>query len=408
MKPIIIFDKSFLQSVTVDESVWLDNFFYTIVSPIFYIETLADLNKFANDDVASENEVRKIAEKFPDFHGTPCAFHLELAKENLLGTKIPMGRQIPVGSGRPVRKNGKSGIVYEPSLEQSAFSRWSSGQFFELERNEASIWRKNLAELDLEKIQILLKRFSNLKCHSFDEAKKVSENILSEHGRSHECMEMLCYILRINDPMVHRSILKRWSISNYQSIDIYAPYAAFVFKVEIFFLLSIESSLISSQRKSNYIDISYLCYLPFSNIFATTDKQQKKWAKFFLRPDQEIIWGDDLKNGLKEINSYYLKVSDEEKEKGILSFAPIPPTEKNFYIAKIWDQYCKGWRTKERKHNLSETNDLNPLTEAMGFAGAPTLLPKEIDFNLQDPDTLTVKRLVRAKKGGWYQLPIDI
>ena len=43
--PILIFDKSTLQSLNPDEAVWLDNFFITNITPLFYIETLADLEK---------------------------------------------------------------------------------------------------------------------------------------------------------------------------------------------------------------------------------------------------------------------------------------------------------------------------------------------------------------------------
>jgi hypothetical protein len=43
--PITIFDKSALQSLSMDESVWLDAFFLINVVPLFYVETLADLKK---------------------------------------------------------------------------------------------------------------------------------------------------------------------------------------------------------------------------------------------------------------------------------------------------------------------------------------------------------------------------
>ncbi len=42
MGPITLFDKSFLQSLSIDESVWFDNFFYSVICPIFYVETLAE------------------------------------------------------------------------------------------------------------------------------------------------------------------------------------------------------------------------------------------------------------------------------------------------------------------------------------------------------------------------------
>lgn len=49
MGPIALFDKSFLQSLTVDESVWFDHFFLPVVSPLFFVETLADLAKQRKD-----------------------------------------------------------------------------------------------------------------------------------------------------------------------------------------------------------------------------------------------------------------------------------------------------------------------------------------------------------------------
>jgi hypothetical protein len=45
MGPITIFDKSALQSLSMDESVWLDAFFLVNIVPLFYVETLADLEK---------------------------------------------------------------------------------------------------------------------------------------------------------------------------------------------------------------------------------------------------------------------------------------------------------------------------------------------------------------------------
>ncbi len=43
--PILIFDKSALQGFSVDESVMLDTFFLTCITPVFFIEALADLQK---------------------------------------------------------------------------------------------------------------------------------------------------------------------------------------------------------------------------------------------------------------------------------------------------------------------------------------------------------------------------
>lgn len=57
--PIFLFDKSFLQSLSVDESVWFNNFFICNVCPIFYCETLADLGKSVSQraELLKQNEL---------------------------------------------------------------------------------------------------------------------------------------------------------------------------------------------------------------------------------------------------------------------------------------------------------------------------------------------------------------
>jgi hypothetical protein len=37
--PILLFDKSILQSLSVDEAVWLDTFYFPCITPVFFTET---------------------------------------------------------------------------------------------------------------------------------------------------------------------------------------------------------------------------------------------------------------------------------------------------------------------------------------------------------------------------------
>jgi len=53
--PIALFDKSFLQSLNVDEAVLFDHFFLPVISPLFFVETLADLSR--EPDLLAPSEV---------------------------------------------------------------------------------------------------------------------------------------------------------------------------------------------------------------------------------------------------------------------------------------------------------------------------------------------------------------
>ena len=43
--PSLLFDKSSLESLNLDEAVMLDNFYRSTITPLFFVECLADLEK---------------------------------------------------------------------------------------------------------------------------------------------------------------------------------------------------------------------------------------------------------------------------------------------------------------------------------------------------------------------------
>jgi hypothetical protein len=62
---------------------------------MFYVETLADLDKAVREGRTPEQEVGIIAEKFPDASAAPCAYHLNLAFSELSGASVDMDGRIP-------------------------------------------------------------------------------------------------------------------------------------------------------------------------------------------------------------------------------------------------------------------------------------------------------------------------
>src|SRR4051794_6972525 len=112
MGPLVLFDKSFLQSLSVDESVIFDHFFISVICPLFYVETLADLEKAIRQGRTPEQEVGMIARKTPEMNGHPCAHHTDLCLKNLMAQDIPMEGRIPILGGKPVRVDDRSGVVF--------------------------------------------------------------------------------------------------------------------------------------------------------------------------------------------------------------------------------------------------------------------------------------------------------
>ena len=410
MGPITLFDKSFLQSLSLDESVWFDHFFPTNLCPLFYVETLADLNKTIRSGRTPEDEVRIIASKFPEMHATPNVQHVTACIQELRGYRVPMTGQMLVAGGRPVKANAQSGIVFQESPESKAFSRWQNSEFKDIEHNHAREWRAMVTNLDLNEMANRFKKLgiNGKTCKTLEQAKALADEIVSTNDKPFEQMHLALLFLNI-DQCYYTEILHRWSTTNYRPLKQYAPYVAYVYTIELFFQIALAANLISSSRPSNRIDIGYLFYLPFSNAFVSTDKLHRKCAPLFLRKNQQFLWGGELKKGLNEINDYFSKYPDSVKEKGIMAFAGTPPKEGDYIVSKIWDEYNPGWRHK-KEVDLSDKKIKHDklLKHINKFQDAKTLSPDEVDFDMSNPESVTLTRMLKKKKGSWFQLPIDI
>jgi hypothetical protein len=411
MGPLTLFDKSFLQSLSLDESVWFDNFFLTNVCPLFFVETLADLGKSARPGRSAEAEVRIIASKFPELHGTPNVHHLSICTAELFGHKIPVsGEQMVVAGGRAVKADGKTGVVFDASPESRAFSRWQNEEFSEIERDHATLWREMLTNLDLREVAAGFKKLGidGKSCKSLAEAKQLAVSIVRSKNSPFDVIRLAFHFLGIR-PQYHREIVQRWSLTNYAPLAQYAPYTAHVLSVELFFQIALAANLISSDRASNRVDIGYLFYLPFCMIFVSSDKLHQKCAPLFLRNRQQFIWGTDLKSGLKELNAHYSALPTVEQDKGISSFAVYPPKDGDFLVSRIWDFHFPDWRSlgeidvsgPEIKHK-----ELSAMVRRT--AEAPAIPFDELDFDPAEADSMTIERRVQKKKGSWFQIPKNI
>ena len=402
--PIVLFDKSFLQSLSIDESVWFDHFFLANVCPIFYIETLSDLTKRLKTSRTPEDEVRIIADKFPE-HGSPSLHHDFLCKLNLLGNIVPLTGQIAVGEDRKVELSGKTGVIIQLTKEAEAFDRWRRKEFFEIERLFAIKWRQGLSNpsIDVAKAQLNIFGIDHMNCKSFEDANTISENFVSLKSKSRDKFTQACQLLKI-PAEIYSQIMLNWELKDFPALINFAPYFSHVLKVEIFYLLALASNLISADRSSNKTDIAYLHYLPFCKIFISTDHFHRDCAHLFLRPDQEFVWGDDLKSDLIKLNNYYINLPEKIKQQGLYYFAPHPPKDGDFLVSKLWDNHLPGWRKLVNRIPQQGKID-NKITEILD---APEIIPDKKDVKMEDISFCSVKHLVQKKKGSWYQVPKDI
>jgi hypothetical protein len=410
--PLTLFDKSFLQSLSVDESVFFDHFFSPAICPIFFVETLADLEKAVRQGRTPEQEVGIIASKVPETSGMNVALHSRLALSNLLGNSVPMDGRIPTAGGMPVRFEGKPGIIHEVSPETEAMHRWQKREFLDVERSYAREWREGLNSTDLMAAAAGMRAMGldPQSCRTLEEAKTITDNFLRGGDVANQIR--LAFVFVGGASQYEEMAIENWRKVGSPSLTDYAPYAAYILGVELFFQIAMAANLIGTERASNRSDIAYLFYLPFCHVFVSWDKLHRRCAPYFLRSDQEFVWASDLKVDLQRLIDRYSKLPDDVKEQGLIRFARYPPTDDSDCLtSQLWDRHMhKQWRERAvaKPAPADPAGDAKTVKELNDFSASRRIPPGEVDFNPADAEILQITRQIHVKKGSWWQLPKDL
>ena len=409
MGPIIIFDKSTLQSLSIDESCWLDKFFLSNITPIFYVETLADLEKeYKKDQKPPEQIIKELVTKTPVQGSYPNVYHQTLIINDLLGYKIEMSNR-PIIAGGTTRKSsgGQIGVHFNEFSEIKAMQRWQEGNFLEVEQKIAKKWRQTLSNLNFDSMISLIKNIlpKNQQFKDFNEIKKFVDDFVVSSDKE---ILYLCFEILVIPGEYQKLILDRW-LKEKTTFNIFAPYAAYVLKIDLFFYLAMGLNLISKERPSHKVDLSYLYYLPFCMTFVSNDKLHKNIAPIFMESEQLFIDGQELKKDLKKLDEYYSKFPEEVKERGIMQFVTYPPEDIENLTSKLWDKFLPIWRKhsaeKKSRKNLSEPSDKKIIADIKQLGKDPIFRES---VKTDDADYVIFKRSVPVRKGKWRMVSEEI
>ena len=238
MGPITIFDKSTLQALNIDEAVWFDTFFLANLTPLFYVETLADLEKEVATGRTPESVVGALAAKTP-LDGAPNVHHRTLISAELEGREIDMSGRVIVGAGDVMEApDGKTGVHIDEFPEAAALMRWKNHEFLEIERDTARHWRAELAAHDpagaIRRIERVLRPAR--KVADLAELKRVIDALCT--SRDEETIRLALDVLAV--PWLPQwFVLRRWQRSGRPELAAFAPYTTHVFKVDLLYYLGI-------------------------------------------------------------------------------------------------------------------------------------------------------------------------
>lgn len=403
MGPTIITDKSFIESISIDESTWLDIFFTCNIIPPLYAETLADLSKKnIRGRNSAEELVSEIAFKCPTRSSYPNVYHEVLVINNLLGNKVDMSRRTIISgelymNEQDMTINGISG----PFPEITALQNWQDQDFTKIEKIFASHWRNSLEEKNFDRLLMIVKNISTNKFKDLVSIKNFVNNFINQSSENdfHLALDILEIPYEYHQILIHK-----YKLMGKPSLNEFAPYAAFVFKIKLFFYIALLSSLISKERSSHVIDLEYLFYLPFTDIFVSNDNSMHiKIAPLFADLGQKVIPGKQLKEALADANSYY---TDKYKHFGYdisNKIGTLTPQDLDDNIIKdLWMEYLPNALKKDTQKLEEEINSL--------LNKRPLSPNKKNTFEYKGDsymDSIRIRRKVSIYRGKWKILPIN-
>jgi len=411
--PIVLFDKSALQMLNLDEAVLFDCVFPTNICPIFFVEVLADLYKKETKGRVPEDIVADLANKTPVIGSYPNAAHSSLCLIELVGSKFEMRNVPALGGGQPVRHKGKVGIYYSESPEARAFSRWQAGRFEEVEREFASGWRQQLASMNLVDAAKLVKAVFSVSGspRTLDDALALARDAVRGIGQRFQTLEVAYKLLGL--PVTYwRTFHQNWRGSGHPLVLDYATYTAHCLLVDVFFYIAIAKGLISPDRPSNKVDMAYLYYLPFCQIFASNDRLHKNTAPLLMNAGQCFLGGNELKKGMQELCAHVGSLPADLLSQGMFKIREDFASDERFLPAQLG---LKLFGPHPRDEDIPPPNNGSSLhSEIMDMVKGFEASAKRRDGDdipvrlLQNPDQLTIQRRIPLKKGRWQILPPGI
>ena len=400
----LVFDKSALESLNINEAALLDHFYRCTITPLFYVECLADLEKSLRSKSTPEQLVGSLAIRTPEWNSAANVHHLNVLKGELSRSfdiqKVMCRPAVP--GGELLQLGDQKGMVFRPAPEEEALSRWADGDFLNVERQFAKRWRNQLNAIDLSAMsnKVLASIGGNWrKPKSLEDAKGMADLII-DYMDSDWLIRFGLDLLGV--PEATEFVIGDWIYRRRPPIREHLPYFTFMLSINFFFCLVLPTQLLRNVKPSHQVDLAYLYYLPFCAIFASRDNFHVQIAPLFLSSEQTFVHGDELKADLKNLSELYSALPNEVQRTGLNGFARCPPDDTNFLVTRMWDKYMPGWRTMPPPENVDDPSyDHKGMVEALKeLTESPHVVPHS-ETDIDKLSYVKLERHIRLRKGKW-------
>lgn len=339
--PVIITDKSAIESLSPDEARFLFKHLFVNIPPILLTEVLADLSKLRKGEDSPAVRVIALANKSRDIDSLVNLNYRAICTNSLLGSNFPMdGRCIASNPSRTVTSKQGTGIVIDESQYEKDLLRWQFGDFSDEEKQSAYMWREMTKKLDLNRYKTGFESFGVKipRVKTCPEIREATEALLTDQSLQAKFLSWLLAILNSLPNSTKQSIANRWNSGSEIYIRGFAPYAHYCLKVYLTFVIGLESNLFS-KKPTNRLDLEYCFYFPFCQAFTSKDKFLIQIAPLLLEPFQNFVETLELKADLVRLAQEWQGLSSEQKRERSVHYGKRPLVDKASVVSRLWEKH---------------------------------------------------------------------
>jgi hypothetical protein len=264
----------------------------------------------------------------------------------LHGRRSPLDGRIAEARAEVLQlENGEKCIYVDSIPTQDMLARWVAGDFSQNDRDFAREWRDGISQIRLEELFRQSKELRRAEVRTTHDVARLATAVLE--GRDYLLLHTIYQLAGVPGSVRDQAIIA-WRKSGKPSVSEFFPYSCFTLRIELYFLFGLANQIITT-RDSNRIDIEYLKYLPFTQVFASGDDLHIQASQHFLMGHNAFISSTELKSSLSEIADRWDAIDDKTRARGTACYADFPPPDLDNGVTRLYDLYMPNWRVGANK-----------------------------------------------------------
>jgi hypothetical protein len=224
-------------------------------------------------------------------------------------------------------------------------------RYHQSEYSQAKAWRLSVSARMLEDMRNANKdMISGLKVHAtLDSLLAHIEELLNSPDSQSELFDFLGPWCRLDADTLSK-VTTRWQQAGKPLLREFAPYAYHCIKVIFTHHLGVLRGFFTTRAKDLF-DLNYLFYLPFCNVFSSSDNFLKNMVPSLLRADQVFVSGTELKADLQKMVDFRNQLEGDAMTRWLEENSDKPPVDSQAH--RIREQL--GWNSpRERQGDIRE------------------------------------------------------